>query len=58
GVLVANVVTLEGEARLAALFSAHGGTMRRIAVARLDAVGGMHGWRQAMPVTQWRVLKP
>lgn len=58
GVLVANVVTLEGEARLAALFAAHGGTMRRIAVARLDAIGGMHGWRPAMPVTQWRVRKP
>lgn len=58
GLLVANVVTLEGEARLAALFAAHGGSMRRIAVARLDAIGGMHGWRPAMPVTQWRVRKP
>lgn len=58
GLLVANVVTLEGEARLAALFASHGGTMRRIAVARLDAIGGMHGWRPAMPVTQWRVRKP
>ncbi|QCI68287.1 precorrin-6y C5,15-methyltransferase (decarboxylating) subunit CbiE [Phreatobacter stygius] len=58
GLLVANVVTLEGEARLAALFATHGGTMRRIAVARLDAIGGLHGWRAAMPVTQWRVQKP
>jgi len=58
GRLVANVVTLEGEARLAALFKAHGGTLRRIGVAHLDAVGTMHGWRSAMPVTQWRVTKP
>lgn len=58
GRLVANVVTLEGEARLAALFKAHGGSLRRIGVEYLDAVGTMHGWRPAMPVTQWRVTKP
>jgi precorrin-6Y C5,15-methyltransferase (decarboxylating) len=58
GRLVANVVTLEGEARLAALFAQHGGSMRRLAVERLDSVGGMHGWRPAMSVTQWRVVKP
>lgn len=58
GRLVANVVTLEGEARLAALFAAHGGTLRRIGIAHLDPVGRMHGWRSAMPVTQWRVVKP
>ncbi len=58
GRLVANVVTLEGEARLAALFAAHGGTMRRIGIERLDAVGGKHGWRPGMTVTQWRVVKP
>lgn len=58
GRLVANVVTLEGEARLAALFADHGGTMRRIGIERLDAVGGKHGWRPAMAVTQWRVVRP
>lgn len=58
GRLVANVVTLEGEARLAALFESHGGSLRRIGVAHLDSVGTMHGWRPAMPVTQWRVTKP
>ena len=25
---------------------------------RIDRVGTMHGWRPAMPVTQWRVVKP
>lgn len=58
GRLVANVVTLEGEARLAALFQSHGGSLRRLGVAHLDRVGAMHGWRSAMPVTQWRVVKP
>lgn len=58
GRLVANVVTLEGEARLAALFKAHGGSLRRIGLSHLDAVGTMHGWRSVMPVTQWRVVKP
>jgi precorrin-6Y C5,15-methyltransferase (decarboxylating) len=57
GRLVANVVTLEGEARIATLFAAHGGSLRRIGVAHLDRVGTMHGWRPAMPVTQWRVVK-
>ncbi len=58
GRLVANAVTLESEARLAELFARHGGEMTRIAVSRAEAVGGMHGWRSAMPVTQWRVRKP
>ncbi|SFI82432.1 precorrin-6Y C5,15-methyltransferase (decarboxylating) [Bosea sp. OK403] len=58
GRLVANVVTLEGEARLAALFAAHGGSLRRIGLAHLDTIGTLHGWRPAMPVTQWRVVKP
>ncbi len=58
GRLVANVVTLEGEARLAALFQTHGGTLRRIGVSHLDRVGTLHGWRATMAVTQWRVVKP
>lgn len=58
GRLVANAVTLEGEARLAALFRDRGGTLRRLIIERLDRVGTMHGWRPAMPVTQWRVVKP
>ncbi|TAJ30619.1 precorrin-6y C5,15-methyltransferase (decarboxylating) subunit CbiE [Bosea sp. (in: a-proteobacteria)] len=58
GRLVANVVTIEGEARLAALHALHGGSLRRISIDRLAPVGGKHGWRPAMPVTQWRVEKP
>ncbi|WP_316238641.1 precorrin-6y C5,15-methyltransferase (decarboxylating) subunit CbiE [Bradyrhizobium sp. SZCCHNR1015] len=58
GRLVANVVSLEGEARLSALFGQHGGELIRIAVSRIEPVGRMHGWRQALPITQWRVTKP
>ncbi|AMJ62622.1 bifunctional cobalt-precorrin-7 (C(5))-methyltransferase/cobalt-precorrin-6B (C(15))-methyltransferase [Bosea sp. PAMC 26642] len=58
GRLVANVVTIEGEAKLAALHAAHGGSLRRISIDRLAPVGSKHGWRPAMPVTQWRVEKP
>lgn len=58
GRLVANAVTVETEARLAALFARHGGRLRRIALSRAEPVGGMHGWRTAMPVTQWAATKP
>jgi precorrin-6Y C5,15-methyltransferase (decarboxylating) len=58
GRLVANAVSLEGEARLAALFAQHGGALTRISVARAEPVGAKRGWRSAMPVTQWRVAKP
>jgi len=58
GRLVVNAVTLETETLLGTLYARHGGTMRRLALSRLEAVGGMHGWRAAMPVTQWVVVKP
>ncbi len=58
GRLVVNAVTLETETLLGSLYARHGGTMRRLALSRLERVGGMHGWRAAMPVTQWAVTKP
>ena len=58
GRLVINAVTLETETLLGVLYAQHGGAMRRLAVSRLEPVGGMHGWRAAMPVTQWVVTKP
>lgn len=58
GRIVANAVTLEGEAVLLAAFSERGGTLRRLSIARADPVGGLHGWRSAMPVTQWAWTKP
>ena len=58
GRCVANAVTLEGEAALLAVFAAQGGSLRRFSVDRASPVGGLHGWRPAMPVTQWVWTKP
>ncbi|MGW1200519.1 precorrin-6y C5,15-methyltransferase (decarboxylating) subunit CbiE [Streptomyces sp. NPDC002536] len=57
GRLTANTVTLESEALLTAWYRRHGGELTRIAVSRAVPVGGFTGWRQAMPVTQWSVVK-
>jgi precorrin-6B C5,15-methyltransferase / cobalt-precorrin-6B C5,C15-methyltransferase len=53
GRLVANAVTLEGEAALAAAVAEHGGSIRRIAVSRAAPVGRYLGWHAMTPVTQW-----
>ncbi|MFF3751360.1 precorrin-6y C5,15-methyltransferase (decarboxylating) subunit CbiE [Streptomyces sp. NPDC002018] len=57
GRLVANTVTLESEALLADRYRRLGGELVRLAVAHAVPVGGFTGWRQAMPVTQWSVVK-
>ncbi|MFI6683152.1 precorrin-6y C5,15-methyltransferase (decarboxylating) subunit CbiE [Streptomyces sp. NPDC050485] len=57
GRLVANTVTLESEALLADWYRRRGGELVRLAVAHAVPVGGFTGWRQAMPVTQWAVVK-
>ncbi|MGC5748925.1 precorrin-6y C5,15-methyltransferase (decarboxylating) subunit CbiE [Gluconobacter sp. NFX36] len=53
GRLVANAVTLEGEAILAAQHAKYGGTLTRIGIERLDAVGRLHAFRPSMRVTQY-----
>lgn len=58
GRFVANAVTLEGEAALLSAYAGRGGSLRRLIVARAGAVGGLQGWRPAMPVTQWAWTKP
>jgi precorrin-6Y C5,15-methyltransferase (decarboxylating) len=58
GRLVANVVTLEGEARLIALQGAHGGELVRIDVSHLTQVGPYRALQPRMAVLQWRVAKP
>jgi precorrin-6Y C5,15-methyltransferase (decarboxylating) len=58
GRLVANAVSLETEALLLARHAALGGELIRIAIARAEPVGGMSGWRPAMPITQWTWVKP
>jgi precorrin-6Y C5,15-methyltransferase (decarboxylating) len=58
GRLVANVVTLESEALLIDLHQRYGGDLVRLAVQKAEPVGPYRGWRAAMPVTQWCVVKP
>ena len=58
GRLVANAVTLEMEALLLAQREKIGGDMLRLSVARAAPVGTMTGWRPALPVTQWKWVKP
>jgi precorrin-6Y C5,15-methyltransferase (decarboxylating) len=57
GRLVANAVTVEGEAVLFGAQQAIGGALTRIAVSRAEPVGPYQGWRPLMPVTQWSVCK-
>jgi precorrin-6Y C5,15-methyltransferase (decarboxylating) len=51
-------VTLEMEAILLDRHAKVGGDLVRVAVSRVAPVGSMHGWRPAMPVTQWSWTKP
>lgn len=60
GRLVANAVTLRGEAALAAAQARLGGELTRIRIERAEPVGGAGGplaWRPAMPVCQWSVTR-
>ncbi len=57
GRLVANGVTLETEALLIALHGEMGGDLTRIAIERARPVGGLTGWRPAMPVVQWSLTQ-
>ena len=58
GRLVANAVTLDGEAALYARHAAFGGELARIEVAVLDHVGNQRVMRPRMAVTQWLATKP
>jgi precorrin-6Y C5,15-methyltransferase (decarboxylating) len=58
GRLVANAVTLEMEAVLLTRQASSGGDLVRLAISRAAPVGGMQGWKPAMPVTQWTWTKP
>lgn len=57
GRLVANAVTLEGEAALAARHTIYGGDLIRMMVARAGPIGSGYGWRPMMPITQWTAVK-
>lgn len=57
GRLVANVVTVEGEARLIELCQAWGGQLSRIAVSRAEPVGKFLAFKPMMPVTMLVLTK-
>jgi len=57
GRLVANAVTLEGQAVLADWRHRLGGTLTRIGVERAAALGTFTTWRPALPVVQWSVRR-
>jgi precorrin-6B C5,15-methyltransferase / cobalt-precorrin-6B C5,C15-methyltransferase len=58
GRLVVNAVTLETQAACVEWRARHGGELAQIAVAHADRIGRFSGWRAAMPVVQWRLVKP
>jgi precorrin-6Y C5,15-methyltransferase (decarboxylating) len=58
GRIVANAITLDTDRAILAAQSRFGGTLTRLSVERLDAVGGKQAFRPAMTVTQWSATKP
>ncbi len=58
GRLVANAVTLETQAASVEWRSCWGGELVQIAMAHAEPVGRFFGWRAAMPIVQWRWVKP
>ena len=58
GRLVANAVTVSGEAALLKQHSDHGGDLVRLAVSRAEPLAGEIAWRALRPVTQWAAVKP
>jgi len=57
GRLVANAVTLQGEATLVEWRRCHGGTLTRIALSEAEPLGGFDAWRAALPITLFDVTK-
>ena len=57
GRLVANAVTIESQAILAALHRQYGGDMVQISVSRAESLGLMSGWKPMRPVVQWSLIK-
>ena len=55
--LVANGVTLETDQLLISAYQRFGGHLMRLEVSQLQAIGTMHGWKAAYPITQWTVTR-
>ncbi|MFK7753210.1 MAG: precorrin-6y C5,15-methyltransferase (decarboxylating) subunit CbiE [Sedimentitalea sp.] len=54
--VVANAVTLETEALLAAWHSEKGGELMRIELAQAAPLGTRRGWKSAYPIVQWSTV--
>ena len=57
GRLVANAVTAESEAFVVQHYSELGGELHRFQHYHGAPLGGFTGWRPALPITQWTVVK-
>ncbi|NRB01142.1 MAG: cobalamin biosynthesis bifunctional protein CbiET, partial [Rhodobacteraceae bacterium] len=57
GRLVANGVTLEAEALLTRLQNDLGGTLTRIELSSMGALGAKRAWKPAYPIVQWVAVK-
>lgn len=57
GRLVANAVAVESESFVVQRYCELGGQLQRFQHYRGEPLGGFTGWRPAMPVTQWTVVK-
>ncbi len=57
GVLVANSITVQGEAKLLALAPLHGGALTRISVSRAEPVGSFLAFKPMLQVTQLIIRK-
>ena len=58
GRLVVNAVTLETQAQCVDWRARWGGALTQVAIAHAEPVGRYSGWRAAMPIVQWRLVKP
>jgi precorrin-6B C5,15-methyltransferase / cobalt-precorrin-6B C5,C15-methyltransferase len=58
GRLVVNAVTLETQAACVDWRARWGGDLTQIAIAHAEPVGRYSSWRAAMPIVQWRLVKP
>tara|TARA_Y100000385_G_scaffold163425_1_gene169368 strand:- start:2405 stop:3652 length:1248 start_codon:yes stop_codon:yes gene_type:complete len=58
GCLVANVMTIEGEAIVSKHQKKLGGDLTRISISNLYNIGAKQAWRPSIPITQWKVQKP
>ena len=50
-------MTAESEAFVVQLYSKLGGDLRRFQHYHGEPIGGFTGWRPALPITQWTVVK-